>query len=116
MGDNPARAIYGTILSTALIAAYTEDPGSDPLQIAGAVIAAVFVFLIVLYLVVAYLIMPAFWIRYAHRHPALNETPGVTRTGDDHPGDPINVALAGSEADMKRIMLAAGWYPAGHSR
>ena len=29
-----ASAIYGTVLSTALIAAYSEDPGSDPLQIA----------------------------------------------------------------------------------
>ena len=44
MGANPARAIYGTILSTALIAAYSEDPGSDPLQVAVAVIAAALVF------------------------------------------------------------------------
>ena len=44
MRGNPARAIYGTILSTALIAAYSEDPGSDPLQVAGAVTAAALVF------------------------------------------------------------------------
>jgi hypothetical protein len=29
-----AAAIYGTVLCTALIAAYSEDPGSDPLQVA----------------------------------------------------------------------------------
>ena len=39
-----APAIYGTILSTALIAAYSEDPGSDAGQVALAVIVAVLVF------------------------------------------------------------------------
>ena len=37
MAENLASAIYGTILSTALIAAYSEDAESDPLQIAVAV-------------------------------------------------------------------------------
>ncbi len=67
---------------------------------------------IVVYLLVAYVLMPALWKRYAHRHPALDATPGITLTGDDHPGDPINVALIGSEADVKRIMAAAKWFPA----
>jgi hypothetical protein len=44
MVENAARAIYGTILATALIAAYTEDPGSDPGQIAAAVFATTLVF------------------------------------------------------------------------
>jgi hypothetical protein len=39
-----ATAIYGTILSTALIAAYSEDPGSDPVQVALAVLLAALVF------------------------------------------------------------------------
>ncbi len=39
-----APAIYGTILSTSLIAAYSEDPGSDPLQVAAAVFIAAVVF------------------------------------------------------------------------
>jgi LssY C-terminus len=64
------------------------------------------------YLVVAYLVMPLVWIRYAHRHPALEDIPGITYTGDDHPGDPINVALIGTETELKNIMLAAKWYPA----
>ena len=64
------------------------------------------------YFVVAYLVMPALWKHYAHRHPAIDETPGITVTGDKHPGDPINVALIGAEADVKRIMLAAKWFPA----
>jgi hypothetical protein len=39
-----AGAIYGTILSTALIAAYSEDQGSDPLQVAAAVLVTALVF------------------------------------------------------------------------
>jgi hypothetical protein len=39
-----ATAIYGTILSTALIAAYSEDSGTDPGQIALAVLVAALVF------------------------------------------------------------------------
>jgi hypothetical protein len=42
--ENLASGIYGTILSTALIAAYSEDPGSDPLQVAAAVLVAALVF------------------------------------------------------------------------
>ncbi|MBI3462721.1 MAG: LssY C-terminal domain-containing protein [Planctomycetes bacterium] len=68
--------------------------------------------LLATYLFVAYVALPFAWTRYAHRHPALDAMPGITRTGDDHPGDPINVALIGKEADLKRIMLAAGWHPA----
>ena len=64
------------------------------------------------YFLVAYVLMPALWKRYERRHPALDDLPGITETGDKHPGDPINVALIGSEADVKTIMKAAGWFPA----
>jgi hypothetical protein len=74
--------------------------------------ALIFAAIIVAYLAVAYVVLPTFWVRYAHRHAAIDETPGITITGDGHPGDPINVALIGSEADVKRIMNAAGWFPA----
>jgi hypothetical protein len=42
--ENLASAIYGTILSTALIAAYSEDAGSKASEIAGAVFATSLVF------------------------------------------------------------------------
>jgi hypothetical protein len=64
------------------------------------------------YLLVAYLLLPALWIGYAKRHPALEDLPGITYTHDEHPGDPINVALIGSESDLKAIMSSAGWFPA----
>jgi hypothetical protein len=64
------------------------------------------------YFIIAYVVLPLGWIGYAHRHPALEDIPNITYTGDDHPGDPINVALIGSEHDLKAGMIAAGWYPA----
>lgn len=64
------------------------------------------------YFVVAYVLLPAGWVRFARRHPALDDLPDITYTRDDHPGDPINVALIGSEDDLKAIFRAAGWFAA----
>lgn len=72
----------------------------------------VFVTVLVAYVVVAYGVLPLVWARYEKRHPALDQLPGMTQTHDHHPGDPINLALVGSEDDLKRIMLKAGWFPA----
>jgi hypothetical protein len=68
--------------------------------------------LLLAYLVVAYVVLPLGWLRYAHRHPSLDDLPRITDTIDDIPGDPLNVALIGTETELKRIMLAAKWYPA----
>lgn len=67
---------------------------------------------ILAYVAVAYLVMPALWTRYMHRHPALDEMPGITVTKNGIPGDPINVALIGAKSDLIKIMLAAKWHPA----
>jgi hypothetical protein len=67
---------------------------------------------LVLYFLVAYLVIPRMALRSARRHPALDETPGITRTADDHPGDPINVALIGSKGQVQQVMSDAGWFPA----
>lgn len=64
------------------------------------------------WLVTAYLIAPALWSRYAHRHPSLEDVPGVTYTTDGIPADPINVALIGTKEQVLKIMLRAKWYPA----
>lgn len=68
--------------------------------------------LLLLYLLSAYLIVPAAWERYAHRHPSLDDLPGITQTAAGIPGDPLNVAMIGSEAEVKATMRAAKWYPA----
>ncbi len=64
------------------------------------------------YVVTAYLVMPLLWSRYARRHPTLEDIPGVTRTGDGTDGDPLNVALIGTKAEVMRSMVAAKWFPA----
>jgi LssY C-terminus len=74
--------------------------------------AGAIVGLLILYLLGAYVLAPRLWIRYARRHPSFNDIPGITLTGDDHPGDPLNVALIGTETELKKVMLAAKWYPA----
>jgi hypothetical protein len=68
--------------------------------------------LLLAYMAVAYLILPAAWKHYEHRHPAMDDVPGITQTGDSTPGDPINVSLIGTKADLVKIMIAAKWSPA----
>lgn len=67
---------------------------------------------LVIYCCLAYLMAPLFWEWYATRHPAWENVPRVTHTSDKHPGDPLNIAIIGSELELKKTLLAAGWYPA----
>jgi hypothetical protein len=68
--------------------------------------------LIAVWLVAAYLLLPLAW-RFATRHhPAVKGMPQVAVTGNGIPGDPLNLALVGSEEEVDAAMLAAGWYPA----
>ncbi len=68
-------------------------------------------FLLGLWLLAAYLILPALWRHFEH-HPGLEEAPKTTLTGQGIPGDPLNVGLIGSENEVVRSMLGAGWNPA----
>ncbi|MFO0799864.1 MAG: LssY C-terminal domain-containing protein [Gemmataceae bacterium] len=67
---------------------------------------------VLIYLIAAYVVVPFAWERYAHRHPAWEAAPRITHTGADIPGDPLNVAVVGDEVALKKVILAAGWYPA----
>ena len=66
---------------------------------------------IAVYLALAYLVLPAFWRHYEHL-PAMESMPKVTRAPDGLAGDPLNVALVGTEAEIQRAFAAAGWHPA----
>ncbi len=68
--------------------------------------------LVTVYLAAAYAIAPYAWKRYEKRHPALENAPTLTHTKSGIPGDPLNVALVGTEEQVQRSMLAANWYPA----
>ncbi|MFO0925426.1 MAG: LssY C-terminal domain-containing protein [Gemmataceae bacterium] len=67
---------------------------------------------LLVYLLTAYLVVPAGWRFYARRHPPLPGIPRITHTGNGIAGDPLNVALVGSEAEVQSAMLAAHWFPA----
>ncbi|MBN9064200.1 MAG: hypothetical protein BGP06_12925 [Rhizobiales bacterium 65-9] len=62
------------------------------------------------YLLLAYLLLPYDWLRYERRLDA--SEPMLTRTAQDIPGDPLNVGVVGSRADLFQAMRAAGWSPA----
>lgn len=64
------------------------------------------------YLAVAYLIFPQIDKYKARHHPDLTDGARITRTGTGLPGDPLNIALVGTEENVIRALTAAGWYPA----
>jgi uncharacterized protein (DUF952 family) len=65
----------------------------------------------ILWLLAAYVVLPALWRHYEH-HPALEDAPKTTVTAQGIPGDPLNVGLIGTEDQLVRAMLDAGWDPA----
>lgn len=65
-----------------------------------------------IYLLSAYVVIPLLDKGKVRRHPGLYAGGQVTHTGTGLPGDPLNIALVGSEADLARALLAAGWHPA----
>ncbi len=68
--------------------------------------------LLVAWLVTSYFLIPQLWKTYAKHHPALDDSPRITQTGDHHPGDPLNVALVGTREQLDEIMKTAGWFSA----
>lgn len=70
------------------------------------------VWLLLVWGIAAYLIVPRLWESYAHRHADYSKVARVSVTADGHPGDPVNIALVGAEAEVVRAMTAAGWFPA----
>ena len=64
------------------------------------------------YFVVAYVVAPLDWVHYIHKHPSFDDIPNITETKIGIHGDPLNVALIGTEVELKSIMIAAKWYPA----
>jgi LssY C-terminus len=70
-----------------------------------------FLGLLSFYGMTAYIILPALW-RHYECNPHLEHSPKTTQTADGIPGDPINVGLVGSQAEVIQAMLQAGWHPA----
>jgi len=62
--------------------------------------------------VLAYVVVPDLWQAYYDDRQAMAQVHRTTRTSDGHPGDPVNIAVVGSEAELVSAMHAAGWYAA----
>lgn len=62
------------------------------------------------YVALAYVALPRLWHLYETLSPQPPELRALTPIGV--PGDPLNVGLIGSEADLDRIMALAGWFRA----
>lgn len=75
-------------------------------------IAQIVVGLLIVWLIAAYLLMPQWWKHYAKKHPSFDDNPRITQTGSHHPGDPLNVALIGTEEQLIKIMEAGKWFEA----
>jgi hypothetical protein len=62
--------------------------------------------------IAAYLVVPRLWSHYLERARPLPDVDRVTHTSDGHPGDPVNIALEGSQEEVIKAMTRSGWYPA----
>ena len=68
--------------------------------------------LLAVWAVVSYVVVPMIWKEYFHQHSKLLEAPRITQTADGHPGDALNIAIVGTEAEVIRALTAVGWFPA----
>lgn len=64
------------------------------------------------YALLAYGALPAMWRYYELRHPALALAPTRAFTVLGIPGDPINLAFIGTQAELLARAHAGGWTPA----
>ncbi len=62
--------------------------------------------------VMAYLVVPRLSRIYFRHHLVGADAARVTVTSASHPGDPVNITLIGSEAEIVKAMTVAGWFPA----
>jgi len=67
--------------------------------------------LVAAYVLMGYVVLPWLWTHYEH-HPVMEQALKRTVTKEGLPGDPLNVGLVGTQEEVIRAMLAAGWYPA----
>ncbi len=68
--------------------------------------------LLLTYFVIAYIVLPLLWRADTRRQSVLWTAPRITHTANGIPGDPVNLALVGSEEAVIRALTAAKWFAA----
>ncbi len=74
-------------------------------------LARVIAIVVGVYVLLAYVVLPALWFDYEHQ-PGLAGRNMVTANAQGIPGDPLNVGVVGSKAQVAYAMTLAGWKPA----
>jgi LssY C-terminus len=74
-------------------------------------VSVALVLLAALYVAIAYALLPVLWSRWYSAQPSVS-TYMLTVTPQGIPGDPINIGLVGSKADVLQAFAAAKWDPA----
>ena len=76
------------------------------------------IILLLIWAAAAYILTPLLWKAYFKIEPNAEDkitfdgVPTLTHTSDGHPGDPVNLALIGTESDVVHALHAAKWEPA----
>jgi hypothetical protein len=69
-------------------------------------------FSLLVWVAAAYFLLPHAWRLVTRHHSALEDAPRLTKTKHGIRGDPLNIALVGTEEEIVAAILAAGWVPA----
>lgn len=64
------------------------------------------------YVAISYEFVPSAWRFVERRHPALSDVGVRAFTSAGIPGDPLNVAFVGTEAELQHLMLKSHWFAA----
>lgn len=67
--------------------------------------------LLLIYFLIAYILLPSLWKHYEH-NPEMESFPKKTNTANGIPGDPLNIALVGTEDEIINAFLLTDWSPA----
>jgi hypothetical protein len=68
--------------------------------------------LFILWLLVSYFLLPHWWRHHEEFHPALENAPTLTTTPAGIPGDPLNLFVIATDAELTTALLESGWHPA----
>ena len=68
--------------------------------------------ILIIWLIVSYLFLPRWWRHHEKLHPALENAPTLTTTTLGIPGDPLNLFIIATDAELTTALLKSGWYPA----
>ncbi len=86
-----------------------EPASKSPTRQAFPTWARITVAIAIAYFLGSYVILPRLWKHHEEHGADLRSSPRLTHTASGIPGDPLNIALVGTEEEIIRAMIFAGW-------